>query len=88
MKGCTMKTNQEIAREIIAGKWGNGLERRQRLEQAGYNYNDVQSIVNAIMAGRQASPAEPAQDPEPTRNVLEIDYDPESYDGIQVNVLI
>lgn len=83
-----MKTNQELAQEIIAGKWGNGLERRQRLEQAGYNYNDVQSIVNAIMANRPTLPAEPEPEPKPERNILEIDYDPESYDGIQVNVLI
>lgn len=40
------KSNEEIADEVIAGKWGNGSERRKKLEAAGYNYNDVQSIVN------------------------------------------
>ena len=41
------KTNQEIAKEVIAGKWGNGLERKRRLEAAGYDYEAVQDIVNA-----------------------------------------
>ena len=43
------KTNQQIALEVIAGQWGNGLERRQKLENAGYNYGAIQSIVNAVM---------------------------------------
>lgn len=43
-----MKTNQEIAKEIFQGKWGNDLERKQRLIEAGYDYNKIQSIVNAI----------------------------------------
>lgn len=82
-----MKTNQEIAAEIIAGKWGNGVERRTRLEAAGYNYNSVQSIVNAIMSGNQVpAPAEPAPAPAEKR-IMSIDYDPEEFDGIQVNVL-
>ena len=32
------KTNEEIAREVIAGKWGVGVVRKKRLEQAGYDY--------------------------------------------------
>lgn len=41
------KTNEEIADEVIAGKWGNGAERVERLRSAGYDYNAVQGIVNA-----------------------------------------
>ena len=41
------KSNEEIADEVIAGKWGNQPERQQRLEDAGYNYRAVQDIVNA-----------------------------------------
>lgn len=44
-----MKTNQEIAREVIQGKWGNGEERKQRLTKEGYSYKDIQSIVNVLM---------------------------------------
>ncbi len=40
------KTNEQIADEVIAGKWGNGSDRKARLEKAGYNYNEVQAIVN------------------------------------------
>ena len=40
------KTNEQIADEVIAGKWGNGAEREQRLTAAGYDYNAIQAIVN------------------------------------------
>jgi len=40
------KTPDQIADEVIAGKWGNGAERKQKLEAAGYNYQEVQDIVN------------------------------------------
>lgn len=40
------KSNEEIADEVIAGKWGNGEERKRRLTEAGYDYNAVQAIVN------------------------------------------
>ena len=43
------KTNEQIAREVICGKWGNGTERKNRLESAGYNYYEVQKIVNKLM---------------------------------------
>lgn len=40
------KSNEEIAVEVLAGRWGNGSERKQRLTDAGYNYSEIQSIVN------------------------------------------
>ena len=40
------KSNEEIANEVIEGKWGNGEDRKKRLTNAGYNYSDVQNIVN------------------------------------------
>ena len=40
-----IKTYEEIAKEVWEGKWGNGPERRQRLEKAGYDYNKVQEKV-------------------------------------------
>ena len=45
------KSAQEIALEIIQGKgnWGNGVERRIRLTEAGYNYSIVQSYVNDFL---------------------------------------
>ena len=40
-----------VAREIIAGKWGNGDTRKKLLTEAGYDYNTVQSKVNALLSG-------------------------------------
>ena len=45
-----MKTNQEIAKEIFQGKWGEGLQRKQQLTEAGYDYQKIQSIVDAMAA--------------------------------------
>lgn len=42
------KSNTEVAKEVIAGKWGNGAERKQRLTAAGYDYEAVQKIVNEL----------------------------------------
>lgn len=49
------KSNEEIAREVIAGKWGNGADRKNRLEAAGYNYSTVQGIVNNLVNGTASS---------------------------------
>lgn len=43
------KTLEEIAREVIAGKWGNGAVRKQRLRAAGYNPSLVQTKVNELL---------------------------------------
>jgi len=42
-----------LAKEVMAGKWGNGAERRRRLEAAGHDYLKVQSRVNELVLGRQ-----------------------------------
>lgn len=39
----------DIAKEVIAGKWGNGQDRKDRLTAAGYNYLEVQAEVNRIL---------------------------------------
>lgn len=44
-----LKSVEEIAREVIAGKWGNGNARRTALEVAGYNYSEVQSVVSKLL---------------------------------------
>lgn len=41
----------EIAKEVYAGKWGDGANRKARLEAAGYNYGEVQAAVNMIVKG-------------------------------------
>lgn len=44
-----MKSNTAIAKEVIAGKWSNGIERKRRLKAAGYNYAAIQKIVNKLL---------------------------------------
>ena len=48
------KTVDELAREVIRGEWGNGSDRRVRLTQAGYDYDQVQARVNEILTYKPA----------------------------------
>lgn len=41
------KSDEQLADEVIAGLWGNGDDRRNRLSRAGYDPDAVQAIVNA-----------------------------------------
>lgn len=41
----------DIARACIRGDWGNGEERKKRLTEAGYDYDQVQARVNEILYG-------------------------------------
>ena len=43
------KSVDEVAREVIQGKWSNGAERKKRLTEAGYDYNEVQKKVNKLL---------------------------------------
>lgn len=49
------KSVDELAKEVIAGSWGNGETRKQRLTAAGYDYSAVQAKVNEILFGKSAS---------------------------------
>lgn len=43
------KSNEEIAKEVIKGLWGNGNNRKISLAQAGYDYREIQAIVNKLL---------------------------------------
>lgn len=68
------KSVDEVAREVIRGEWGNGSDRRQRLEAAGYDYDAVQDRVNELLNSKKeteqpaeptpTAPVEPAPEPE------------------------
>ena len=45
------KSVEEVAKEVLAGKWGNGEERKNRLKAAGYDYAAVQAKVNQHAKG-------------------------------------
>lgn len=55
------KTIDTIAREVIAGMWGSGTERKNRITAAGFDYSQVQSRVNSILNGSAVTPSNPAQ---------------------------
>ncbi len=44
----TLKSIDEIAKEVINGKWGNGADRKAKLTAAGYDYSTVQARVNEM----------------------------------------
>ena len=43
------KSNEASAKEVIAGKWGNGDARKNALTEAGYDYNAIQNRVNELL---------------------------------------
>lgn len=45
------KSIDEVAIEVIQGKWGAGSDRAKRLTEAGYDYIAVQKRVNEILSG-------------------------------------
>ncbi len=44
-----LKPIDTVAREVIAGQWGNGEDRKARLTQAGYDCNTIQARVNEML---------------------------------------
>ena len=49
-EGDKQKTIEEIAKEVIKGRWGFGMDRKNRLHAAGYDYAEVQAEVNRLLA--------------------------------------
>lgn len=47
-----IKTVEALAAEVWAGKWGDYPERKNRLEEAGYNFEAVQKRVEETHPGR------------------------------------
>ena len=43
------KSIDQLAQEVINNQWGVGEDRKNRLTQAGYDYNAVQNKVNEIL---------------------------------------
>ena len=68
------------------GKWGNGEERKRKLREAGYNYESVQSIVNALVAGNAVEAQEQVSEFEITgTETMEIEVDLTKYNGIKLS---
>lgn len=72
------KSNYQIAQEVLDGKWGNGVERRTRLYEAGYDANAIQTIVNALVYEREHAQEQPKD------NFLTVEVDLDKYNGINL----
>ena len=48
------KSVDEIAREVIDGKWYTGAARKSALTKAGYDYAEVQKKVNELLSGKKS----------------------------------
>ena len=57
-----IKSALDVAREVLEGKWGNGADRKKKLEDAGYDYNAVQSKVNELLNNNKKSVDEMARE--------------------------
>lgn len=80
-----MKSNLDVAKEILEGKWGNGADRKKRLTEAGYNYEDVQGIVNALLNDTQFEPVEEDTVIEVNgTEIMEIELNLNEYKGIKL----
>jgi len=55
-------SNDQVADQVIAGAWGNGDDRRAKLQNAGYDYNAVQAVVNQKLGIGTAAPARKSND--------------------------
>lgn len=50
------KSNEVVAGEVIAGAWGNGDDRKNRLKNAGYDPAVIQAIVNQRVSAPAPAP--------------------------------
>ena len=48
-----VKSNTQLAYEVIEGLWGDGEDRKRRLARAGYDYYAIQPIVNRILKDQE-----------------------------------
>lgn len=67
-KPAVKKTVEQIAKEVLAGKWGNGNTRKQKLKAAGYDYNAVQAKVNELCGVT----SRPTTMPKPTKTISQL----------------
>lgn len=57
------KSNEEICKEVWEGKWGTGRDRKNRLTEAGYDYDTIQGMIDQGIG--KPEPAKEPPKPEP-----------------------
>lgn len=75
-----MNKLETVAREVIIGKWGDGDERREKLTKAGYNYAEVQAIVNKLLNADNKRKEEPTD-----KTVITVNIDLNKVSGLILN---
>lgn len=45
----SLKSIDDVAKEVILGDWGNGADRKKKLTEEGYDYDLVQKRVNELL---------------------------------------
>ena len=78
-----MKTNEEVAQEVLDGKWGNGDERIVKLTNAGYNASAIQRIVNQMLKDNMVTDEPEVK--ENTKQILEVTVDLKKYGALILN---
>ena len=70
----TKKSNEEVAKDVINGKYGNGDARKNQLEAEGYSYSEIQNIVNQMLSGSSSKPSAKKSIDEVAKAVIRGDY--------------
>ena len=87
-----LKSVLDVAKEVAAGKFGNGADRKERLTAAGYNYDEIQAKVNEICRNKGKTVDEIAREviagkwgvnPFRKRRLIKAGYD---YEAVQKRV--
>ena len=76
-----MTKNELAAVHVCLGRYGNGQERRAKLAAAGYDPDQVQTIVNGIMTGDLEVPKAPEIRP------LVVTMDLNKYNALEVIII-
>ena len=63
------KTVDQLANEVLEGKWGSGDSRKQALTECGYDYNAVQNKVNELVTGKPSSSSSTITPTTPTKTI-------------------
>lgn len=85
-KPTVKKTVEQIAQEVLAGKWGNGDGRKQKLKAAGYDYNAIQAKVNELCGVKSKPTADKPKPTTPKKQTVTLPASAESWRVYRTNV--
>ena len=79
------KTEEEIAKEVIEGKWGVNDDRIVRLTNAGYNASSIQRIVNRML--KEAMVTDEPEVGDGSKQIMEVTIDLKKYGALVINLV-